>query len=103
MAGIIIYHYITWFIFSIDVYPSKENITKAVVSNLVIYAFLISFFVVGNLFSEYKWAQVMYASVFSMHAFVYWTTLHIHFTLINETPVKEVFTKLLSKLGPQNS
>lgn len=103
MAGIIIYHYITWFMFSIDAHPTIENITKAVVSNIVVYIFLIGFFVLGNVYMQHTWAQIVYASVFSMHAFVYWTTLHIHFTLINETPVRDVFTKLLGKLGPQNS
>lgn len=97
LAFVILYHYITWFLFFIFRF-SKENgliaqNKKYKLSHFLIYSTLFILFFLGqNSKPGFLWD--FYYFVFSLNFFMFWTFLHITVTLINEKPIESFLKKL---------
>ncbi len=96
MAFIIIYHYVTWFIYYLGKTTSKGPLLSTRRSYLLIsasiYALLFIIFIAGNLTVHFL-ANTLYVILFSLNYFVIWTFMHISATLINETPILNLLNR----------
>ncbi len=97
LAFVILYHYVTWFLFFIFRFSKGDQLIaqnkKYKITHLIIYSSLFLLFILGqNSQSGFLWD--LYYFVFSLNFFMFWTFLHITVTLINEKPV-ESFLKAL--------
>ncbi|MBI2134588.1 hypothetical protein HYU09_01225 [Candidatus Woesearchaeota archaeon] len=93
MAFIIIYHYITWFIYFLKktshggefLYRTKPYLGM----NILVYCALIAVFYFGNV-STSGIISGIYFVFFSLNYFVLWVFLHITSTLINEEQIAKI-------------
>jgi len=97
LAFVILYHYVTWFLFFIFRFRKSDELKaqnkKYKVTHLIVYSSLFLLFILGQSEqSGFLWS--LYYFVFSLNFFMFWTFLHITVTLINEKPV-ESFLKTL--------
>jgi hypothetical protein len=97
LAFVILYHYVTWFLFFIFRFSKGDQLIaqskKYKVTHLIIYSSLFLLFILGQN-SQSGFLGDLYYFVFSLNFFMFWTFLHITVTLINEKPV-ESFLKAL--------
>jgi len=93
LAFIIIYHYITWFLYylkktrNIGDFLSRKKVYLGI--NIITYVFLITLFYLGNIITH-ELILNFYFIVFSINYFVLWVFLHITSTLINEKPINRI-------------
>jgi hypothetical protein len=97
LAFVILYHYITWFLFFLFRFSKEDQPTdknkKYNYSNFFIYSSLIILFISGQI-AQPGFLWDLYYFVFSLNFFMFWTFLHITVTLINEKPIERFIKNL---------
>ncbi len=91
LAFVILYHYLTWFLFFLFHFNKKVEQTNQNknyrLTNALIYLSLFTLFIYGQYVqSGFIWD--LYYFAFSLNFFMFWTFLHITVTLINEKPIE---------------
>ncbi len=97
LAFVILYHYVTWFLFFLFRFNKENKITNQnknyQIANTLIYLGLFVLFIFGqNTQTDFLWN--LYYFVFSLNFFMFWTFLHITVTLINEKPIEKIIKEL---------
>lgn len=105
LAFVVLYHYITWFLFFIFRFRKNDQLIdqnkKYKLTHLIVYSSLYLLFFIGQS-SQSGFLWDLYYFIFSLNFFMFWTFLHITVTLINDKPVEKLLKTFNKNLNVKN-